>query len=200
MKSGILLVFCLVGCQSPPNISSETPGPNAPALVVLNPMPKTGKEGPVSKPNRNGISIQAVESDGRDFLTLRLINNGTKPVQAYMPSGSMAVDCEIISVPSGVWRQEQMMMIDPVHILPQQNSFISLPRHKSISIEVHSIPIREKIRRGTYIATVSYDDVLVNSYAERNHVKVKSEVGRTEKVKVLVETNGEGYCHATPIL
>ena len=200
MKAAILFSLCLAGCQQA-NVSSETPPLNqSTSPVVLDPMPRTGKEGPISKPNKSGIAIQAVENENRNFITLRLINTGKKPVMAYLSNGSMAVDCEIISVSGSVWRKEQMVMIDPAYVLPTKKDFISVPSQQSMTIEVHRIPIREKIRRGTYVATIDYDDVLANSFADRTTVKSKSHVGRTEKVKVLVETNGQGYAHAKPIL
>jgi hypothetical protein len=163
-------------------------------------MPKTGKEGPISKPNKNGISIQAVENENQKFLTLKLINTGSKPIRAFNRDTSVVVNCEITSVTGSVWRQGPMEMIDPAYVLPDEGSFVTIPGHQSISVEVLQIPIYEKIRAGTYIATVNYDDVLGNSLASRTNVKAKSKVGRTENVKVLVETNGHGYAHAKPIL
>ena len=154
MKSGILVVFCRVGCQCPPSISSETQGPNAPALVVLNPMPKTGKEGPISKPKKYGMSIQAVEAGNRNFLTLRLINTGSKPIVAYNFDSKLVIDCEITSVPGGIWRKEPEMQIHTSFNIPTKDVFTSIPGHGSISLEVRSMPIPEKVRAGTYIATV----------------------------------------------
>ncbi|MEI7985283.1 MAG: hypothetical protein WCI55_06615 [Armatimonadota bacterium] len=200
MKSAILLVLFIAGCQQS-NYSSETPPPSASTSPVeLSPMPKTVKKGPISKPNRNGIALQAVENENQKFLTLKLINTGSEPIRAFNWDANLAVDCDITSVMGSEWRKEPMTMVDLAYVLPEKVSFVTIPGHQSISMEVLQIPIHEKIRAGTYIATVYYDDALANSCASRTNVKEKSKVGRTEKVKVLVETNGEGYSHATPIL
>lgn len=198
------LAMTLAGCETPIS-DPDAEKPYVPlkhagrAPVILANPPKTGEIGPVSAPNENGITVQAVDAHGKGIIILRMRNEGRAPATVFVHSRDVGFCAEITSVSAEESDEEPNLIIDQGYSTGERET-AKIPVHGSIDLLVECFQLPNNVRRGTYIAEISYGDWMLNRFADSKKWKGRSTIGNTKSARVVLYVPRHGAFSAKPIL
>ena len=197
MKWWLALGILLVGCRTKDDEAVPI-GPirNADDDIHITPSPQRVDKGPPSKPNSNGISIQAKKHPIHGSkIVITFENHSNHPVTIYT-GGDCGFQCEITSVTPDVWRDKGNPSKFSPKLDPAQMTIVQ--PSKTVSVTVYPIPIVEPVKSGEFIARLRYDDTFVNQQAKALGWKTLSTVGRTESIPIYLRSDSSDFLWPSP--